>query len=62
MWADYEMDHGWRQQWILMHFGNELQINDAGFLDRASLNYAHWQFNRRFTDLPAQSIEPARKK
>ena len=55
MWADYEMDHGWRQQWILMHFGNELQINDAGFLDRASLNYAHWQFNRRFTALPAES-------
>jgi hypothetical protein len=53
--ADYEMDHGWRQQWILMHFGNELQINDAGFLDRASLNYAHWQFNRRFTALPAES-------
>jgi len=53
--ADYEMDHGWRQQWILMHFGDELEINDAGFLDRASLNYAHWQFNRRFTDLPAES-------
>jgi hypothetical protein len=55
VWADYEMDHGWRQQWILMHFGDELQINDAGFLDRNSLNYAHWQLNRRFTELPAQS-------
>ena len=55
VWADYEMDHGWRQQWILMHFGNDLQINDAGFLSRNSLNYAHWQWNRRFTDLPAES-------
>ena len=55
VWADYEMDHGWRQQWILMHFGNDLQINDAGFLDRNNMNYAHWQFNRRFTALPAQS-------
>lgn len=55
VWADYEMDHGWRQQWILMHFGNELQINDAGFLSRNSINYAHWQLNRRFTDLPAES-------
>lgn len=55
VWADYEMDHGWRQQWILMHFGNELQLNDAGFLSRNSTNYAHWQVNRRFTDLPAQS-------
>ncbi len=55
LWADYEMDHGWRQQWILMHFGNQLEINDAGYLARNSTNYAHWQFNRRFTDLPAES-------
>jgi hypothetical protein len=55
VWADYEMDHGWRQQWILMHFGNELEINDAGFLSRNSTNYVHWQVNRRFTDLPAES-------
>jgi len=55
VWADYEMDHGWRQQWILMHFGNELEINDAGFLSRNSTNYLHWQVNRRFTDLPAES-------
>jgi hypothetical protein len=55
VWADYEMDHGWRQQWILMHFGNELELNDAGYLSRNSSNYVHWQFNRRFTDLPAES-------
>lgn len=55
IWADYEMDHGWRQQWIAMHFGNDLQINDAGYLSRNSLNYLHWQVNRRFTDLPAAS-------
>jgi hypothetical protein len=55
LWADYEMDHGWRQQWIGMHFGNDLQINDAGYLSRNSSNYAHWQVNRRFTNLPAES-------
>ena len=55
LWADYEMDHGWRQQVIAMHFGNELQINDAGYLSRNSTNYLHWQVNRRFTDLPAGS-------
>jgi hypothetical protein len=55
VWADYEMDEGWRQQWILMHFGTDFQINDAGFLDRNNMNYAHWQFSRRFTALPAQS-------
>jgi hypothetical protein len=55
LWADYEMDHGWRQQWMGMHFGNHLQINDAGYLSRNSVNYAHYQFSRRFTDLPAES-------
>ncbi|HEX5662864.1 MAG TPA: DUF5916 domain-containing protein [Xanthomonadaceae bacterium] len=55
VWADYEMDRGWRQQWIAMHFGNALQINDAGYLSRNSLNYLHWQASRRFTDLPEDS-------
>ncbi len=55
VWADYEMDRGWRQQWIAMHFGNHLQINDAGYLSRNSTNYLHWQVNRRFTELPAES-------
>jgi hypothetical protein len=55
VWADYEMDHGWRQQWIAMHFGDELQINDAGYLSRNSTNYLHWQVNRRFTDMPESS-------
>ncbi|HEY5810771.1 MAG TPA: DUF5916 domain-containing protein, partial [Povalibacter sp.] len=55
VWADYEMDHGWRQQWIGMHFGSDLQLNDAGYLSRNSVNYAHWQVNKRFTELPAES-------
>jgi hypothetical protein len=55
VWADYEMDRGWRQQWIAMHFSNDLQLNDAGYLSRNSTNYLHWQVNRRFTDLPAES-------
>ena len=55
VWADYEMDGGWRQQWIGMHFGDELQINDAGYLSRNDLNYLHWEVRRRFTDLPEDS-------
>jgi hypothetical protein len=55
IWADYEMDHGWRQQWIGMHFGDALEINDAGYLSRNSMNYLHWQVNRRFTELPSES-------
>ncbi|HUQ12599.1 MAG TPA: DUF5916 domain-containing protein [Steroidobacteraceae bacterium] len=55
VWADYEMDRGWRQQWIAMYFGDELEINDAGYLSRNNTEYLHWQVNRRFTDLPADS-------
>src|SRR5690606_9333584 len=54
-WIDYEMDDGWRQQWILMHFGDDLEINDFGYLSRANLNYGHWQVMRRFTSLPDTS-------
>ncbi|NDK39205.1 hypothetical protein DT603_10165 [Pseudoxanthomonas gei] len=55
LWADYEMDDGWRQQWIAMHFGNDLQINDAGYLARNSLNYLHWELRKRFAVQPEQS-------
>jgi len=55
LWAAYEMDHGWRQQVILMHFGNDLDIDDAGYLQRADQNYSQYQLNKRFTDLPESS-------
>lgn len=55
LWADYEMDHGWRQQLIAMHFGNDLDINDAGYLQRNSTNYLHYEVRRRFTELPETS-------
>ena len=55
LWADYQMDHGWRQQWIAMHFGNDLEINDAGYLSRNSTNYLHWEVRKRFADQPADS-------
>lgn len=51
-WADYEMDHGWRQQYMAMHFGDGLEINDFGYLSRNNLNYAHYQVSKRITDLP----------
>jgi hypothetical protein len=55
LWADYEMDRGLRQQVIAMHFSGDLEINDAGYLSRASTNYLHWQVNKRFSDLPESS-------
>lgn len=53
--ADYEMDRGWRQQWLAMHFDDRLQVNDFGYLARNNMDYAHWQVSRRITDLPADS-------
>ena len=35
-----------------MHFSDDLQINDFGFLSRNNLNYAHWQVMKRITDMP----------
>jgi hypothetical protein len=55
VWADYNFGNGWRSQWLAMHFGADLQINDFGYLSRANLNYGHWQVARRRTDLPATS-------
>ncbi|HVR82220.1 MAG TPA: DUF5916 domain-containing protein [Luteimonas sp.] len=53
--AEYEMNERWRQQWLLMHFDDRLDINDFGFLGRNNLDYAHWQVSRRFTHLPESS-------
>ncbi len=55
LWADYEMARGWRQQFMAMHFGDSLQINDFGYLSRNNLNYGHYQVSRRITDLPEDS-------
>jgi hypothetical protein len=53
--VEYEMEHGWRQQWIGMHFGDSLQINDFGYLSRANMNYGHWQVSHRITDFAKES-------
>jgi hypothetical protein len=53
--ADYEMGNGWRQQWAGMHFGDQLQINDFGYLERNNFNYGHWEVRKRYASLPADS-------
>lgn len=53
--ADYEWNQRWRAQFLGMHFGDELQLNDAGYLSRNNLNHAQFQVNRRFTTLPETS-------
>jgi hypothetical protein len=53
--ADLEMGNGWRQQWLGMHFGDQLQVNDFGYLERNDFNYAHWEVRKRYASLPAGS-------
>ena len=53
--ADLEMGDGWRQQWPGMHFGDRLQVNDFGYLERNNFNYAHWEVRKRYASLPADS-------
>ncbi len=53
--GNYEMADGWRQQWLAMHFGDDLQVNDFGYLSRNSLNYAHWEVQKRITSLAPDS-------
>jgi hypothetical protein len=53
--ADLLMTHGWRQQWLAMHFDDRLQVNDFGYLDRNNFDYVHWEVRKRVTDLPAGS-------
>ena len=52
---DYEMGDGWRQQWLAMHFSDDLEVNDFGYLGRNNLIYGHWQLSRRLTDRPSDS-------
>lgn len=51
-----ELANGWRHTGLLIHYGEDFQVNDAGYLGRNDLNYAQWEVGRRITDLPATSV------
>ncbi len=53
--ANYDMGDGWRQQWLGMHFDDRFEVNDFGYLSRNNFDYAHWELQKRVTDLPADS-------
>jgi hypothetical protein len=53
--VNYDPDEDWRHQFVAMHFGRDFQINDAGFLARNDLDYAHWQVSRRFARIAESS-------
>lgn len=52
---DYDMGKGWRQQLYAVHLGDELQLNDFGFLARNNFNYVRYEVARRSTSLPESS-------
>ena len=59
--VDYDMGDGhqgsrWRQQFYGEHLGDQLQLNDFGYLQRNNYNYARYQIANRRTQLPATSM------
>lgn len=54
--ANYTMADGWRQTWVMLHFDDQLQVNDFGYLSRNNFDYLHWAVRKRITDLPADSM------
>jgi len=53
--VDHDMGNQWRQQFYALHLGDQLQLNDFGYLERNNFNYARYQLARRATELPADS-------
>lgn len=53
--ADYDSGGTWRHQLYALHLGNNLQLNDFGYLERNNLNYLRYELGRRVTDLPTDS-------
>jgi hypothetical protein len=52
---DQDFGNGWRQNLYVVHLGKGLQLNDFGYLERNNFNYARYEVDRRYTDLPASS-------
>ena len=52
---DWEMGEGWRQQLYFLHLGDELQVDDIGYIDRVDFNYLRYELAKRQTDLPETS-------
>lgn len=53
--VDNEREHGWRQNLYFQHLGDQLQLNDFGYLYRNNLDYLSYSLNHRRTDLPKSS-------
>ncbi|MCA1714969.1 MAG: hypothetical protein LC715_07655, partial [Gammaproteobacteria bacterium] len=56
---DHNLGNGWRQQLYALHLGDNLQLNDFGFLERNNFNYVRYELGHRITDLPESSPNAA---
>ncbi|MDO5505704.1 MAG: DUF5916 domain-containing protein [Pseudoxanthomonas suwonensis] len=46
---------GWTHTLLLMHFGEDFEINDFGYLARNDLDYGQWEVRRQIDRLPETS-------
>jgi hypothetical protein len=53
--VDYDMGNDWRQQLYALHLGDDLQLNDFGYLERNNFNYLRYQLSNRVSSLPETS-------
>ena len=52
---DHDIGNGWRQQFYGLHLGDQLELNDFGFLERNNFNYGRYELARRITEFPESS-------
>ena len=53
--AQKTLDKGWSLTGLIIHYGEDFRINDAGYLGRNDLNYGQFEVGKRITELPADS-------
>lgn len=53
MQASYTPSPDWQHQALLLHMGEDLDLNDLGFQERASLNRGFYSISRRFREFAA---------
>lgn len=53
--AQKTLGKGWTLTGLLIHYGEDFEVNDAGYLGRNDLNYAQFEVGKRITELPEDS-------
>jgi hypothetical protein len=53
--VDDDLGNDWRQQLFALHLGDDLQLNDFGYLERNNFNYLRYQLSKRVSSLPETS-------